>query len=160
MKKGVTAIIFTLGLFCFAFTVPVKASNEVSIAQYHQLQNQLNAMQGLVGLYSLPGLFDPTLGAIEQSLNEEMLQMQMLNATLTPTLGPVSQSTTNTVNNAIKQQQQHVMALYAWQQQEAIAQAIATQQQVLAAQQQAALLAYQQQQVALMDAQLRALGLK
>ncbi len=160
MKKGIISVFFAVGLFFLVFTVPVKAANDISIAQYHQLQNQLNAMQGLVGLYSLPGLFDPTLGAIEQSLNQEMLQMQMLNATLTPTLGPVSQTATNNVNNAIKQQQQHVMALYAWQQQEAIAQAIATQQQVLAAQQQAMLLAYQQQQVAMMDAQLRALGLK
>ena len=151
MKKFFLAVFF--GVFSLILTVPVKANNEVSIAQYQQVQNQLNAMTGLVGQYSIPGLKDPTMAAVEESLNEQLIGLQMLNATLNPTLGEISQSKTDEVNQYIKDQQQQVLALFAWQQQQAIAQALMAKQQEM-------LLAYQAQQAAMIDAQLRALGLR
>ena len=147
-------------LCCFAFaacmiflTVPVKAANEVSIAEYQKVQNQLNAMTALVGMYSAPGLYDPTMASVEQSLNEQLIKLQMLNGSLNPTLGSISQYKTDETDRFIRDQQQQVMALFAWQQQQTMAQA-------LMAQQQAMLAAYQKQQAMVMDAQMRALGLK
>ncbi len=134
-------------------TVPVKAANEVSIAEYQKIQNQVNAMTALVGMYSAPGLYDPTMASVEQSLNEQLIALQMLNGSVNPTLGSISQYKTDQVDWFIRDQQQQVMALFAWQQQQAMARA-------MMAQQQAMLEAYQKQQATLMDAQLRALGLK
>ena len=77
----------------------------------------------------------------------------MLNGSLNPTLGSISQYKTDEVDRFIRDQQQQVMALFAWQQQQAAAQALMAQQQAMLAE-------YQKQQAALMDAQMRALGLK
>ncbi len=152
MKKWWMAML-TFGVAALFFATPVKANNEISMSQYQQVQNQLNAMTMLVAQYSLPGLYDPTSAAVEQALNEELIKMQMLNGTLNPTLGNISQSTTNTVNQAIKDQQQHVLALFAWQPAQVINQALAVKQQEM-------MLEFQKQQAAMIDLQLQMLGLK
>ena len=152
MKKLICCFAFAACMILF-MTVPAKAANEVSIAQYQKVQNQLNAMTALVGMFSAPGLYDPTMASVEQSLNEQLISLQMLNGSLNPTLGSISQYKTDEVDRFIRDQQQQVMALFAWQQQQAAAQALMAQQQAMLAE-------YQKQQAALMDAQMRALGLK
>ncbi len=159
MRDHITALIqkcrilLVTGFVFLAAAVPVKANNEVSIAKYQQVQNQLNAMTSLVGLYSRPGLSDPVMASVEGALNEQLISLQLMNAGLNPVLGSVSQSTMNMVDNKLQEQQKQVMALFAWQQQAALAQALAEKQQEL-------MVAAWVQQQAMAEAQLKALGLK
>ncbi|MCR5332168.1 MAG: hypothetical protein K6E62_13450 [Lachnospiraceae bacterium] len=153
MKKML--FILFAGVLSLGFTRPVQAANnDISVPQYELMQNQTVVMTDLVKQFGVLGLSDTTMNAVTHSLNRELIELQFLNAQVNPSLGQPNTAMTNTVNNTLKQQQQEVWSLYAWQQQKVLneylmQQALLQQQAILAAQQQAFLVAQQQQQALL-----------